>query len=91
MEKKENNNRLQKNQNIKLVNDGSKVIAVEKEKKVEEVGVTRKKRNFIMYESKLGTEKETDYTKIAAKKKREIQPRVEDRIVQKRKKKGIFG
>ncbi len=78
---------FKKNQNIKLVNDGSKVIAIEKEKKVEEAGVTRKKRNFIMYESKLGTEKETDYTKIAAKKKREIQPRVEDRIVQKRKRK----
>ena len=78
---------FKKNQNIKLVHDGSKVIAVEKEKKVEEAGVTRKKRNYVMYESKLGTEKETDYTKIAAKKIRAVKPRVEERIVQKRKRK----
>ena len=72
-------------QDIKLVQDGSKVIAVKKEKKVEEAGVTRKKRNYVMYESKLGTEKETDYTKIAAKKMRAPKPRVEEKIVQQRK------
>ena len=70
---------------LQLVQDGSKVIAVQKEKKVEEAGVTRKKRNYVMYESKLGTEKETDYTKIAAKKMRAPKPRVEEKIVQKRK------
>lgn len=76
---------FKENKNIKLIQDGSKVIAVQKEKKVEEEGVTRKKRNFIMYESKIGTEKETDYTKIAAKKMRAPKPRVEEKIVQQRK------
>lgn len=76
---------VKENKNIKLIQDGSKVIAVEKEKKVEEEGVTRKKRNYVMYESKIGTEKETDYTKIAAKKLRAPKPRVEERIVQQRK------
>ena len=76
---------FKENTNVKLVQDGSKVIAVQKEKKVEEAGVTRKKRNYVMYESKLGTEKETDYTKIAAKKMRAPKPRVEEKIVQKRK------
>ena len=76
---------FKENKNVKLVQDGSKVIAVQKEKKVEEAGVTRKKRNYVMYESKLGTEKETDYTKIAAKKMRAPKPRVEEKIVQQRK------
>jgi hypothetical protein len=76
---------FKENKNVKLVQDGSKVIAVQKEKKVEEAGVTRKKRNYVMYESKLGTEKETDYTKIAAKKMRAPKPRVEEKIVQHRK------
>jgi hypothetical protein len=76
---------FKENTNVKLVQDGSKVIAVQKEKKVEEAGVTRKKRNYVMYESKLGTEKETDYTKIAAKKMKAPKPRVEEKIVQKRK------
>ncbi len=76
---------FKENKNIKLIQDGSKVIAVQKEKKVEEEGVTRKKRNYVMYESKIGTEKETDYTKIAAKKLRAPKPRVEEKIVQQRK------
>jgi hypothetical protein len=76
---------FKENKDVKLVQDGSKVIAVKKEKKVEEAGVTRKKRNYVMYESKLGTEKETDYTKIAAKKMRAPKPRVEEKIVQQRK------
>jgi len=76
---------FKENKDVKLVQDGSKVIAVKKEKKVEEAGVTRKKRNYVMYESKLGTEKKTDYTKIAAKKMRAPKPRVEEKIVQQRK------
>ena len=76
---------FKENKNIKLIQDGSKVIAVQREQKVEEEGVTRKKRNYVMYESKIGTEKETDYTKIAAKKMRAPKPRVEERIVQHRK------
>ena len=76
---------FKENKNIKLIQDGSKLIAVQREQKVEEEGVTRKKRNYVMYESKIGTEKETDYTKIAAKKMRAPKPRVEERIVQQRK------
>ena len=75
-------------QDITFENKGGKFVLVEKEKKFEEAGVTEKKRNYIKFESKLGTEKETDLTKIAgAKKIRAIEPRQEERIVQKRKKK----
>ena len=43
---------------------GGKFIIEEKEKKFEEAGVKRKKRNYVLYESKLGTEKEQNLTKI---------------------------
>ena len=49
--------------------DGSQFLAIEKEKKFEEAGVTRKKRNFVMYESKLGTEKDRDLLKLQGAKK----------------------
>ena len=79
---------FKENKNITFENKGGKFVMVEKEKKFEETGVTRKKRNFIMFESKLGTEKETDMTKIAgAKKLRAIEPRQEEKIVQTKKKK----
>ena len=75
--------------------DGAKFIINENVEKFEETGVTRKKRNYLMYEAKLGTEKTTDITKIAGPKLfkpkpkpvREIEPRVEERIVMKKKKK----
>ena len=75
--------------------DGAKFIINENVEKFEETGVTRKKRNYVMYEAKLGTEKTTDITKIAGPKLfkpkpkpvREIEPRVEERIVMKKKKK----
>ena len=66
---------------------GNKFVVVEKEKKFEEAGVTRKKRNYVMYESKLGTEKERDMTKIGSTKIRNPQPRQEERIIQKKKRK----
>ena len=72
---------------------GNKFVVVEKEKKFEEAGVTRKKRNYVMYEAKLGTETTTDITKIDAPKKKEKpvlrapEPRVEEKIVQTKKKK----
>ena len=73
---------------VTIENKGGKFVVVEKEKTYEEAGVTKKKRNFIKFESKLGTEKETDLTKIAgAKRERAIEPRQEERIIQKRKKK----
>ena len=79
---------FKENKNITFENKGGKFVMVEKEKKFEEAGVTKKKRNFIMFESKLGTEKETDMTKIAgAKKLRAVEPRQEEKIVQTKKKK----
>ena len=73
--------------------DGSKIIQSQKEEKFEETAVLRKKRNYVMYEAKLGTETTTDITKIDAPKKKEKpvlrapEPRVEEKIVQKKKKK----
>ena len=78
---------FKENKNITFSNDAGKFIAVQKEKKFEETGVTRKKRNFIMFESKLGTERDTDITKIGGPDRRVVNPRNEERIIQKRKKK----
>ena len=71
------------NENKKVFHGkGGKFAITETEKKFEESGVTRKKRNYVMYESKLGTEKEQDLKKIQAAPK----PRREEQIVQTRKK-----
>ena len=76
--------------------NGAKFIINETQEKFEETGVKRKKRNYVMYEAKLGTETTQDITKIAGprpifkpkeKPKREIEPRVEERIEIKKKKK----
>ena len=73
--------------------DGSKIIQNQTETKTEETAVLRKKRNYVMYEAKLGTETTTDITKIDAPKKKEKpvlrapEPRVEEKIVQTKKKK----
>ena len=77
------------NKKVTVTKSGDKIIAVEKEKKFEEAGVTRKKRNYVMYESKLGTEKETDLTQIKAPpkpKKLEPRPRVEEKVIMTSKK-----
>jgi hypothetical protein len=72
---------------------GGKYAIIETQKKFEEAGVSRKKRNYVMYEAKLGTETTTDITKINAPKPkqkakaREIEPRQEERIVQTKKRK----
>ena len=47
---------LKENKNILFENKGGKFVAIQTEKKFEEAGVTKKKKNFIMFESKLGTE-----------------------------------
>ena len=78
---------VKSNQNVTVNSRGDKIIAVQKEKKVEESGVTRKKRNFVMYESKTGTQKETDLQKIKGQKLRAPKPRVQETIILKRKKK----
>lgn len=70
---------------------GGKYKVVETEKKFEEAGVRRKKRNYVLYESKLGTEKETNLQKIAEAPKPKpkptpvARPRVEEKIIQKKK------
>ena len=50
------------NQNI-IHGKGGKYQVFETEKKFEETGVRRKKRNYVLYESKLGTQKETNLKK----------------------------
>ena len=72
--------------------DGSKITKRETAEKFEETTVKRKKRNYIMYESKLGTEKNTQITReqMKIKKPRPVRtpaPRVEERIIQTKKKK----
>ena len=75
--------------------DGAKIIAKQVEEKYEESAVLRKKRNYVMFESKLGTETNTEIIgKIGAPMKkekpkpvREVEPRVEEKIVQTRKRK----
>ena len=77
------------NKKVTTTKSGDKIIAIEKEKKFEEAGVTKKKRNYVMYEAKLGTEKETDLTQIKAPpkpKKLEPRPRVEEKVIMTRKK-----
>ena len=77
---------VKENKNIMFVNKGGKYVAVETERKFEEAGVTKKKQNFIMFESKLGTEKDVDYTKIAGPdREARVGQRQEERIVQKSK------
>ena len=77
---------LKESKNIAFENKGGKYVAIETERKFEEAGVTKKKQNFIMFESKLGTEKDIDFTKISGPKAPvQVQPRNEERIVQKAK------
>ena len=73
--------------NITFTNKEGKYVAIEKEKQVMEEGVTRKKRNFIMFESKLGTQRDRDLHKIGNIKNAKPRERVEERIVIKKKKK----
>jgi hypothetical protein len=69
-----------------------KFHVTEKVKKTEETGVRRKKRNYVMYESKLGTEREKNLQKIHEPKPKEKpkpaapKPRQEEKIIQKKKK-----
>jgi hypothetical protein len=71
---------------------GAKYAIEEKEKKFEESGVTRKKRNYVMYQSKLGTEKEQNLQIFKEAKKpkpkptREVKPRKDEKIFQTKKK-----
>ena len=80
-------------QNQKIVQGkGGKYHVTETEKKFEETGVRRKKKNYVMYESKLGTEKEKNLKKIDEPKPKpkpkpaQPKPRQEEKIIQKKKK-----
>ena len=78
---------VKENKNIAFENKGGKYVAIQTERKFEEAGVTKKKKNFVMFESKLGTETDIDFTKISGPKiHAQIQPRTEERIVQQAKK-----
>jgi len=77
---------FKENQNITFAKDGGKYVAVQKEKKFEESGVTKKKKNFVMFESKLGTETETDLLKLGGAKGK-ARDRVEEKIVVEKKQK----
>ena len=85
----------EKKETIVSGKNGTKTVVHETEEKFEETAVLRKKRNYVMYESKLGTEKNTEITQIAAPKPtpkpkpkpvREPSPRVEEKIVITKKK-----
>ena len=79
---------FKENKNITFSNKEGKFVAVEKEKKFEESGVTKKKGNYIMFESKLGTEKERDMHKIeGARNKGTPGERQEERIYSTKKRK----
>ena len=86
--KKVNVTDFKENKNMISKKDGSKFLTIEKERKFEEAGVTKKKRNFVMYESKTGTEKDVDLLKLqGAKKKAGPRPKIEETIISKHKKK----
>ena len=81
------------NQNIVHGKDG-KYHVFETEKKFEETGVRRKKRNYVLYESKLGTQKETNLKKIEEPKPMPkpkpkpvpvARPRMEEKIITKKR------
>ena len=88
--KKKTITKYQQNKNVTYRNQGDQIIVVEKEKQFDETGVARKKRNYVMYESKLGTEKERDISKITAKKIRKPEPRMFERIEQKKTRREIL-
>ena len=83
---------LQRKSVVMMGKDGSKIIKNQTEEQFEESAVTRKKRNYVMYESKLTTEKNTQITELKKKKKpvRQPSPRIEEKIIMKKKEKRIF-
>jgi hypothetical protein len=66
---------VKENKNV-IQGKGGKFTITEKEKKFEEAGVARKKRNYVMYESKLGTEKEQEVQHVKEVKKQKPKPKV---------------
>ncbi len=83
---------FKENKNV-ISHKGGKYAVTQKEEKFEETGVRKKKRNYVMYESKLGTEKQTNLTKIEEAKLAKPKPkpappkpRQEEKIIQTKKK-----
>lgn len=68
------------NQKVLHQKDGK--YTVTEKKKFEEAGVAKKKRNFVMHQSKLGTEKEQNFKKI----QEAVKPRNNEKIFQTKKK-----
>ena len=82
---------VKENKNI-ISNKGGKFRVTQKEEKFEETGVRKKKRNYVMYESKLGTERQTNLVKVEEAKLAKPKPkpappkpRQEEKIVQTKK------
>ena len=73
--------------------NGAKITKKTTQEKYEESSVVRKKRNYVMYESKLGTNSNTEVTKIEGQKKsipkpvRQPSPRKEEKIIITKKRK----
>ena len=75
--------KLDENENKKTIKiKAGKYTITERTKKVEESGVSQKKKNYVRYESKIGTEKEEDLEIIHSA----LKPRREEKIIQTRKK-----
>ncbi len=62
---------------------GGKFTITETSKKFEEAGVAKKKRNYVMFQSKLGTEKEQNLT---MHQQPSVKPRNNEKIIQTKKK-----
>ena len=58
---------------------GGKFTITETSKKFEEAGVAKKKRNYVMFQSKLGTEKEQNLT---MHQQPSVKPRNNEKIIQ---------
>ena len=76
---------------VVIEKDGVKITEKVVQEKFEETAVLRKKKNYVMYESKLGTEKNREILKIEAPKQKtkiiKIRPRKEEKIITQKKRK----
>ena len=67
--------------------DGTKITEKQTKEVVEESTVKRRKRNYVMYVSKLETEKKSEISVLKPKSKPKINPRIEEKIIIKKKRK----
>lgn len=82
---------MKQSKDIVIEKGGVKITEKVIQEKFEETAVLRKKRNYVMYESKLGTEKNREILKIEAPKQKpkiiKIRPRQEEKIITQKKRK----